>query len=246
MQPVRLREARPAARSTSEQGSNPETWTPHGWQYSKDAANARGQSATFRQKLSFLSSSSARHLPGANDLTAIPAIAKAVFREDWGISRSPLPGTMKQPGRFGIDDHVPEEDCQLADTLSGTKPIAVNIPTEMPRLKGYGFPREVVAHAVWAYHRFALSRAEVYSYQTPTQAPLPKQVGNPERPFLSPRMYHTSLRRVQRQTFPQQGFGDLFASQHKMQVGQRRTRQKRHIFRGFSPRRGDPGRQPGY
>lgn len=31
----------------------------------------------------------------------------------------------------------------------------------MPRLKGFRFPREVVACAVWAYHRFALSAADV-------------------------------------------------------------------------------------
>jgi len=31
----------------------------------------------------------------------------------------------------------------------------------MPRLKGYRFPREVVAYAIWAYHRFALSTADV-------------------------------------------------------------------------------------
>ncbi len=31
----------------------------------------------------------------------------------------------------------------------------------MPRLKGFRFPREVVAYAVWAYHRFALSTADV-------------------------------------------------------------------------------------
>ncbi|WP_386629830.1 IS6 family transposase [Sulfitobacter geojensis] len=34
-------------------------------------------------------------------------------------------------------------------------------PTEMRRLKGYRFPREVVAYAVWAYLRFALSTADV-------------------------------------------------------------------------------------
>src|SRR6056300_1317788 len=37
----------------------------------------------------------------------------------------------------------------------------MKIPAEMPRLKGYRFPREVVAYAVWVYHRFALSTAEV-------------------------------------------------------------------------------------
>ena len=31
----------------------------------------------------------------------------------------------------------------------------------MPRLKGFRFPREVISYAVWAYHRFALSTADV-------------------------------------------------------------------------------------
>ena len=34
-------------------------------------------------------------------------------------------------------------------------------PTEMPRLKGFRHPREVISYAVWAYHRFALSTADV-------------------------------------------------------------------------------------
>ena len=33
------------------------------------------------------------------------------------------------------------------------------IPSSMPRLKGYRFPRAIIAYAVWAYHRFALSTA---------------------------------------------------------------------------------------
>lgn len=37
----------------------------------------------------------------------------------------------------------------------------MNIPAEMPRLKGYRFPREIVAYAVWAYYRFGLSTADV-------------------------------------------------------------------------------------
>lgn len=37
----------------------------------------------------------------------------------------------------------------------------MNIPSNMPRLKGFRFPREVIAYAVWAYHRFALSTAYV-------------------------------------------------------------------------------------
>jgi len=31
----------------------------------------------------------------------------------------------------------------------------------MPRLKGFRYPREVIAYAVWVYHRFALSTADV-------------------------------------------------------------------------------------
>lgn len=37
----------------------------------------------------------------------------------------------------------------------------MNAPTDMPRLKGYRFPRQIIAYAVWAYHRFALSTADV-------------------------------------------------------------------------------------
>ena len=37
----------------------------------------------------------------------------------------------------------------------------MKVPSEMPRLKGYRFPREIVAYAVWAYHRFALSLRDV-------------------------------------------------------------------------------------
>ncbi|HDZ52740.1 hypothetical protein LCGC14_0480040 [marine sediment metagenome] len=37
----------------------------------------------------------------------------------------------------------------------------MNIPTDMPRLKGFRYPREVIAYAVWAYHRLALSTADV-------------------------------------------------------------------------------------
>lgn len=37
----------------------------------------------------------------------------------------------------------------------------MKIPSEMPRLKGYRFAREIVADAVWAYQRFALSTADV-------------------------------------------------------------------------------------
>ena len=51
--------------------------------------------------------------------------------------------------------------------------------------------------------------------------------------------------RAQREPVRQQGLGHLHASQHKMQVVQRRARQKRNIFKGFSACRGDPGGHPG-
>ncbi len=38
---------------------------------------------------------------------------------------------------------------------------SMQISSSMPRLKGFRFPREVVAYAVWAYHCFALSAADV-------------------------------------------------------------------------------------
>lgn len=34
------------------------------------------------------------------------------------------------------------------------------IPTDMPRLKGFRYPREIIAYAVWAYYRFPLSTAD--------------------------------------------------------------------------------------
>ena len=37
----------------------------------------------------------------------------------------------------------------------------MNIPTNMPRLKGFRYPREIIAYAIWVYHRFALSTADV-------------------------------------------------------------------------------------
>ncbi len=37
----------------------------------------------------------------------------------------------------------------------------MNISTHMPRLKGFRYPREIIAYAVWVYHRFALSTADV-------------------------------------------------------------------------------------
>jgi len=37
----------------------------------------------------------------------------------------------------------------------------MNIPPSMSRLKGFRFPREIIAYAVWAYHRFAMSTADV-------------------------------------------------------------------------------------
>jgi putative transposase len=37
----------------------------------------------------------------------------------------------------------------------------MKIPTFLARLQGFRFPREIVSYAVWAYHRFALSAADV-------------------------------------------------------------------------------------
>ncbi|SDQ37221.1 IS6 family transposase [Pseudovibrio sp. Tun.PSC04-5.I4] len=37
----------------------------------------------------------------------------------------------------------------------------MKIPSTFAHLKGFRFPREVIAYAVWAYHRFAMSTADV-------------------------------------------------------------------------------------
>lgn len=37
----------------------------------------------------------------------------------------------------------------------------MNTLTKMPGLKGFRYPREIIAYAVWAYHRCALSTADV-------------------------------------------------------------------------------------
>jgi putative transposase len=37
----------------------------------------------------------------------------------------------------------------------------MNIPTHILRLKGFRYPREILVDAVWAYHRLALSTADV-------------------------------------------------------------------------------------
>ena len=39
--------------------------------------------------------------------------------------------------------------------------LLMNIPIQRPRLKGLRYPRKIIAYAVWAYHRFALSAADV-------------------------------------------------------------------------------------
>ena len=37
----------------------------------------------------------------------------------------------------------------------------MNIPSTMTRLKGFRYPRKIIAYAVWAYHRFPVSTADV-------------------------------------------------------------------------------------
>lgn len=34
-------------------------------------------------------------------------------------------------------------------------------PNHITRLRGFRYPREIIAYAVWTYHRFALSSADV-------------------------------------------------------------------------------------
>lgn len=51
--------------------------------------------------------------------------------------------------------------CQVVWPLHFGYQGAMKLPSNFPRLKGFRFPREIVAYAVWIYHRFALSTADV-------------------------------------------------------------------------------------
>lgn len=68
------------------------------------------------------------------------------------------------------DDHQEDRRRQAATAGGIAKLLAsdgfatgflMKPPSSMPRLKGFRFPREIIAYAVWAYHRFALSTADV-------------------------------------------------------------------------------------
>lgn len=81
----------------------------------------------------------------------------------------------------------------------------------------------------------------------------PGQIAGPQQmhriaqvcsPLGPPRLGHADLCGAQGQTFSQQALGDVSLRHHKMQVAERRARQKRHIFKGFAPGRGDPRRHP--
>ena len=76
--------------------------------------------------------------------------AVAEDRCDIGIAFEPRANT-------GVEMDLPS--CFTASALCTS--WAMKIPSSMPRLKGFRFPREIVAYAVWAYHRFALSTADV-------------------------------------------------------------------------------------
>lgn len=52
-------------------------------------------------------------------------------------------------------------DCQVVLGRSLGEITWMTMPSTVPRLKGFRFPREIVAYAVWIYHRFALSTADV-------------------------------------------------------------------------------------
>ena len=51
--------------------------------------------------------------------------------------------------------------AKLFSGIVADRCCGMNVPSSMPRLKGFRYPREIIAYAVWAYHRFALSTADV-------------------------------------------------------------------------------------
>ena len=51
--------------------------------------------------------------------------------------------------------------AKLIDAFTCDTSFPMKIPVTMPHLKGFRFPREVIAYAVWAYYRFPTSTADV-------------------------------------------------------------------------------------
>jgi len=62
---------------------------------------------------------------------------------------------------FEGDEEASEGYCQVVCRGGFGYRRFMNIPNNMPRLKGFRYPREIIAYAVWAYHRLALSTADV-------------------------------------------------------------------------------------
>jgi hypothetical protein len=54
-----------------------------------------------------------------------------------------------------------ERHCQVVCVCGCQLRSCTQIPSSMPPLKGFRFPREIIAYAVCAHHRFALSTADV-------------------------------------------------------------------------------------
>ncbi len=60
--------------------------------------------------------------------------------------------------RFSCDQ---EGYCQVVGAVWVCYSRVMNIPANMPRLKGFRYPEEIIAFAARACHRFASSTAEV-------------------------------------------------------------------------------------
>ena len=56
---------------------------------------------------------------------------------------------------------VVDRYCQVVDQSRRVYCLFMNIPSSLPRLKGFRYPREMISYAVWAYYRFAMSTADV-------------------------------------------------------------------------------------
>ena len=60
-----------------------------------------------------------------------------------------------------VEDLLHERGIEIVHRPCSGYHRGMNIPTHMPGLKGFRYPREIIAYAVWAYHRLALSTADV-------------------------------------------------------------------------------------
>lgn len=91
-----------------------------------------------------------------DELIAIIDRGVLPWRKPWTVGGSSVPLRQNGEPYQGINGIA-----KLFAAYGFATGFRMKMPLSMPRLKGFRFPREVIAYVVWAYHRFALSTSDV-------------------------------------------------------------------------------------